>query len=273
MSNLLPFDQHKNKFSSRFKQSVPEHLPTSEEHDAFGEDDMDYDTSTVESFNDHDNSDENVSNASVALRSAEDKQLMSQYLRGEHATSRDDFFADYYRETSSNAGSYFAPNYGDEEDSLPPPPPEDELQVNFSFNDFPSSIQQEDLEPSVDHSPLLPKLNVPLHKKFTKAPPPPPPPTKSVKTKPPPLKPNELRQDKSRVDIVPERNSTGCSTYLLPPCTTISASKSSSNIDRSNNEEKKYKVDNSAKANWGSIATMIANKPHLKPSNENRSVR
>ena len=266
MSNLLPFDKQKNKCSSRFHQNSPRHLPLSEEIDASDEeeDDMDYDTSTVQRSLGHD-SDEMMSSNSIALRKPKGQQISSQYIGDEKLISSP--FEDYYKETVSNTASYYDPNDSGEDEKLPPPPPEDELKVKFLFDHERSFISNRNSSSSSDcPSPLPPKKSVP-----SKAPPPPPPPAKSSKAKPIATKSTNDFKQTDAADSTSKINTknTNHPTSSKP---TRSFSRSFSSTSKSDHEDKNTEVDNDSKANWGNITAMIANKPLLK-SNENRNIR
>ena len=267
MSNLLPFDKQKNKFSSRFQQKVPQHLPTSEEIDASDEDedDLDYDTSPAKASFNHDSDEQMPSNPLTFRKPQGVQQINSQYMRDEKPISSP--FDDYYKETNSNTTSYYEPNYSGEEEKFPPPPPEDELNVKFSFDHTRSFNSKRDSSGSSDcPSPLPPKKSVP-----TKAPPPPPPPAKSSKAKPIAIKPTHEFKQTVSVDSTSKTISKNTN-FPTPSKLNRSISRSFSSTSKSDHEDKHTEVDNNSMANWGNITAMIANKPQLK-SNENRNKR
>ena len=247
MSNLLP----KARFTSRFKQIVPQELPTSEENDDFEDDDIEYDTP-------------------VTLRNPLNQKNDQEYPEDEDEIPQDDIF-DRYSYGSLNPVSYFTQNSEDEEENLPPPPPEDELQVNFSFNEALSSHHQDDVSSSssVSPSPLPPKLTIP-----SKAPPPPPPPIKPVATKVAPPAPNDLKKERSRVDVISQKRPPVTSRVNPSPTRPpIHPPKILPKLDPHKNTNKEIEVDNNVKADWGNIAAIIASKPQLKKSSENRNIR
>ena len=267
MSNLLPFEKHKNKFSPRFQESLPTHLPTSSEDNDFFEDyDVDYSTQRPLS----NNSDDLKSNEmSINLRENHESQINTRQTREESRTSQEDFFEDYYKDDRSNVGSSNFSHYEEETKNLPPPPPEDELKINFSFdhsfngikafNGDRTSYSSSDCPP-----PLSPKHSTPI-----KPPPPPLPPSKALKMKAVAPKPKDTKGKNSAMAKIKAE----APVHSIPSSHTVHGSKSSTNVNPSpTGETKGMETNPEAKANWGNIAAMIANKPQLK-SNQNRTQR
>ena len=261
MSNLLPFDQNQNQFSSHFRHIVPKHIPKSEHDNTYDEEEIDLNTSSVQGL-EHLTSDDEMSSPSIPLRNTASQYSHSQHIqREEKAASQDNFFGDYYKETSSN--------YGDDDDALPPPPPEDELHVNFSFNACTPSPIQEDNSGSLSPecpSPLPPKHSTPI-----KPPPPPPPPSKIMQAKQLILKKNKTEVGSHRNGSTPERKSSRNADFCDRPIN-VNNTKGSGGTFLSDQSKENYNVDKNAKENWGSIAAMITNTPRLK-SNETRTFR
>ena len=261
MSNLLPFDQNQNKFSSHFRHIVPKHIPKSEHDNTYDVEEIDLNTSSVHGL-EHLTSDDEMPSPSIPLRNTTSQYSHSQHVqREEKAASQDNFFGDYYRETSSN--------YGGDDDVLPPPPPEDELHVNFSFNACtPSPIQEDNSGASLSEcpSPLPPKHSTPV-----KPPPPPPPPSKILQAKQFILKKNDTEVGSHRNGSTPERKLSR-NPVISGRQINVNNTKGSGGTFLLDQSEKSYKVDKNAKENWGSIAAMITNTPRLK-SNETRTFR
>ena len=186
----------------------------------------------------------------------------------ESRTSQEDFFEDYYKDDRSNVASSNFSNYGTEENHLPPPPPEDELNVNFSFDHSFNGIKAFNGDRTSYTSSDCPSPLPPKHSTPTKPPPPPLPPSKSLKIKAAAPKPKEVKEDVNAIG----------KTKAEPPARSLQTSlsfrgsKSSSNINASSTSPKRIETNPDAKANWGNIAAMIANKPTLK-SNQNRNQR
>ena len=259
MSNLLPFDQNQNQFSSHFRHIVPKHIPKSEHDNTYDEEEIDLNTSSVHGV-EHLTSDDEMASPSIPLRNM--PYSHSQHIqREEKAASQDNFFGDYYRETSSN--------YGGDDDALPPPPPEDELHVNFSFNACtPSPIQEDNsgAAPSECPSPLPPKHSTPV-----KPPPPPPPPSKILQAKQFILKKNDNEVGTQKNGSTSERKSSR-NANICGRKVNVNDTKGAGGTFLPDKCEKSYKVDKNAKENWESIAAMITNSPRLK-SNETRTFR
>ena len=258
MANLLP----KDKFTTRFKQIVPKQLPTSNEIEAFEDEDMDDDNRVKQSANKHE-LEGNDLKASVSSRNPQIIQNYQEFPDEDNVAVRDDFFDDDYGYRTSSPDTYFAQTYNDGDTNLPPPPPEDELRVNFSFDEALSSYHQnrENLDSSLAPSPLPPKLSVP-----SKSPPLPPSEAKPVHTKIAPSKTNISRKD----SLLTNRINPPSSHPLIQP-SKVSAKSSTMHLEKTISKD--FTIDNQTKENWGNIASLIACKPQLKKTSENRNDR
>ena len=261
MSNLLPFEKHKNTFSSRFHNQLAQHHPEPSDDNDFFEDYDVEDPSLRPLSNQSD--DIKSCDMSIQLRKNIGHQMNSRQTSNESRTSQERFFEPcYYEEDRSNVSTSELSNYNSEEKPLPPPPPESELNVNFifdpSFNGIKAFNGDRTSYTSSDcPSPLPPKHSTPI-----KPPPPPLPPSKSLKVKAAAPKPNEVKSNTLKPKVKTETPA-----RTTQPPSSVLGSKSSSNISAMTaGEAKRIEPNPDAKANWGNIAAMIANKPVLKSS-------
>ena len=260
MSNLLPFEKHKNTFSSRFNNQLAQHHPEPSDDNDFFED---YDVEDPSQRPLSKQSEDIKScDMSIELRKNFGNEMNSRQTSNESRTSQENIFADYYEEDRSNISTSELSNYNTEENPLPPPPLESELNVNFTFDPSFNGIKAFNGDRTSYTSSDCPSPVPPKHSTPIKPPPPPLPPSKALRMKAAAPKPNEVKGSVSH-----SKAKTETPAHTTQPPSSVLGSKSTSNISAMTaGDAKKIEPNPDAKANWGNIAAMIANKPVLRSS-------
>ena len=261
MSNLLPFEKHKNTFSSRFNNQLAQHHPEpSDDNNIF----EDYDVEDPSQRPLSNQSDDIKScDMSIELRKNIGNQINSRQTSNKSCTSQGDFFEPcYYEEDRSNVSTSELSNYNSEENPLPPPPPEAELNVNFVFDPSFNGIKAFNGDRTSYTSSDCPSPLPPKHSTPTKPPPPPLPPSKSLKVKAAAPKPNDIKGNVSQPKIKTEI----LTRTTQPPSSVLGPKSTSNNSAMTTGDANRIEPCPDTKANWGNIAAMIANKPVLKSS-------